>query len=198
MQARRTVLAFGGVGLASVLVWGQGTVAPQEFAHVRTLGEALVQYSDGLTHAVVAYYYSQRHHDSRWILLELGLASTEPTEVRRSLIALVSPAGRAVPLAAQAQWAQDPERSRQLLLRAEPSRHKISSYFPEARTRQGLRFFTRPDMSSTVGEQASLGPDELLFGDLYFESPAGFWDRGLHALVIRHDRGVARLPIHLR
>jgi hypothetical protein len=61
-----------------------------------------------------------------------------------------------------------------------------------------LRFFRPPDVSITVGEQASLGPDELLVGDLYFESPAGFWDRGLHALIIRHDRGVARLPIHLR
>jgi hypothetical protein len=184
-----------GVGVGS----GVGsTVAPQEFAHVRTLGQALVEHSDGLTHVVVAYYYSQRQHDSRWILLELGLASTEPTEVRRSLIVLVNPAGRAVRLAAQSRWAQDPERSRQLLQHAEPSRHQVGSYFPEARTRQGTRFFTRPDLSSTVGEQAGLGPDELLVGDLYFESPAGFWDRGLHALIIRHDRGVARLPIALR
>jgi hypothetical protein len=42
------------------------------------------------------------------------------------------------------------------------------------------------------------GPDEVLLGDLLFESPTGGWEKGSYALVIRHDRGSASLPIELR
>jgi hypothetical protein len=41
-------------------------------------------------------------------------------------------------------------------------------------------------------------PEEVLLGDLLFESPTGARERGTYALEIEHDGGMAALPIHLR
>ena len=42
------------------------------------------------------------------------------------------------------------------------------------------------------------GPDQVLLGDLLFESPTGAWARGRHVLVVRLEDGVVQLPIDLR
>jgi hypothetical protein len=41
-------------------------------------------------------------------------------------------------------------------------------------------------------------PEQVLLGDLHFESPSGAWDRGTYALVIHRNEGTIRLPVELR
>ena len=47
-----------------------------------------------------------------------------------------------------------------------------------------------PDSFVTDRNRVAVGP-------LFFESPTGAWERGTYALVIRHEKGVAHLPINL-
>ena len=170
----------------------------REFANVRELGRALAEYNDGVTQAVAAYYHSQRNHDSRWLLIEVGLMSRKALTLGRDQVELVTPAGIELPLASQRQWGQDGARARALLQQAQPTRHQVKSYFREVNGREELRFFTRPEEGGTTIDGTQVLPEQVLLGDLYFEAPAGAWDRGTYALVIHRDDGTIRLPIELR
>jgi hypothetical protein len=171
---------------------------PGEFANIRSLGRALIEYNDGVTHAVAAYYHSQLHHESAWLLVEVGFASPRSLTIRRDALELVTPSGRVVPLATQRRWRQDSARARALLQQACTSRHQVRPYFREINGSELLRFFTRPENGDTVLDAGQVAPDQVLFGDLMFESPTGAWERGSYALNLRHDRGTASLPIELR
>jgi hypothetical protein len=67
-------------------------------------------------------------------------------------------------------------------------------------TRDGVRrrFFGRPEQGQTVVDVAPIAPEEVLLGDLLFESPTGAWERSTCALEIEHEAGTAVLPIELR
>ncbi len=170
---------------------------PREFANVKQLGAALVEYHDGLTQVVAAYYYSQRNHDTPWLLIEVGASSPQAFVLRRDRVRLVSPSGQAVPLAGQRRWGADSARARGLLQEARITRHPVSTYF-RGRGGQRLRFFGRPEQGQTVIDVAQIAPEEVLLGDLMFESPTGAWERGTYALEIEHEGSTAALPIELR
>ena len=183
----------------SVMTAGAQTQRPPELKHVEQLGQALAEYSDGVTQAVAAYYYSQRHHDSRWLLVEFGFYSRQPVDLVRDRITLVTPAGDVVPLAAQRAWGDDAQRARQLLQEAQPTRHQVASYFnKQIASGQLLRFFGRPEQGQTVFDTVSTSFDRVLLGDLLFESPTGAWARGRHILVVGLDEGEIAVPIDLR
>lgn len=128
----------------------------------------------------------------------MGLASPRSLTIRRDALELVTPSGRVVPLATQRRWGQDSARARALLQQALTSRHRVQSYFREINGQEALRFFTRPEDGGTVIDGAQIAPDQVLFGDLMFESPTGAWERGSYALNLRHNHGTASLPIELR
>jgi len=171
---------------------------PREFEHVKTMGRALAEYRTARLQIVAAYYYSQTHHDSSWLLIELGAMGSQPTKIERDHIEIVTPRGRVVPLATQTQWGEDPERSTQMLQQAATTRHQIGSYFKNTNGGTGLRFFVHPRGAGTVLEFADLAPDQAAYGDLLFQSPTRLWDKGVHALVVRYDGGEAMLPIDLQ
>ncbi len=171
---------------------------PREFASVRSLGRALVEYHDGTTHAVAAYYHSQSSHDSAWLLIEFGVASPRSLTVRRDQVELVTPSGRVVALASQRRWGGDSTRARLLLQQAQTTRHQVRSYFREADGSEALRFFTRPEDGGTVIDAVQTVPEQVLLGDLMFESPTGAWERGRYALNLRYELGTASLPIDLK
>ena len=77
-------------------------------------------------------------------------------------------------------------------------RHPVASYFKPTNGQTRLRFFTHPPNAGTVQEVAYLLPNELVLGDLLFESPTRLWDEGTYALVVRYDGAEAVLPIELR
>ena len=57
-------------------------------------GRAIVEFHDKAMHAVVAYNYSQRNHDSRWILIQSALTTSKESIVHRSDIVLRTPQGQ--------------------------------------------------------------------------------------------------------
>ncbi len=171
---------------------------PREFSRVKPLGAALVEYHDGLTQAVAAYYHSQRNHDTPWLLIEVGVSSPQAFVLRRDRVRLVSPSGQSVPLAAQRRWGADSARARGLMQEARTTRHQVRTYFRGTRGVEPLRFFGRPEQGETVIDVAQIAPEEVLLGDLLFESPTGAWERGIYALEIEHEGGTAALPIELR
>jgi hypothetical protein len=145
-----------------------------------------------------AYYYSQTNHDMPWLLIELGALGEQVTAIDRNRIELVTPAGRVVPLASQARWAEDSRRNALLMQQAAPLRHQVASYFIPSNGQTRLRFFTHPRDGGTVQQVVYLAPKELVLGDLLFESPTRLWDKGTYALVVRYDGSEAVLPIELR
>ena len=194
-MARFTIVAAFVVGMVALA--DAQRAQPREFSRVKQLGAALVEYHDGLTQVVAAYYHSQRHHDTPWLLIEVGVSSPQALVLRRDLVRLVSPSGQAVPLAAQTRWGADSARARGLLQQARITRHQVGTYF-RGRGGQRLRFFGRPEQGQTVIDVAQIAPEEVLLGDLLFESPTGAWERGIYALEIEHEGGRAALPIELR
>ena len=170
----------------------------RELPNVTPLGAALTEYKDPQVRALAAYYHSQRNHDSAWLLIEFGVASPQPLVLRRTAVALVTPAADVVPLATQQRWGADSTRGRLLLQQARTSRHQLRSYFPDIRGSEQMRFFGRPENGETVIDAVQSAPDQVLLGDLLFESPTGAWPRGRHVLVVRLDDTVVELPIDLR
>lgn len=194
-------LTTAALGLALVATWAGGVVhsqAPRELAHVKTLGAALSEYNDGHVHAVAAYYYSQKHHDSAWLLLELGFNSQRAVHISRDHIELATPDGDVVPLSGHRRWQMDATRATQLLQQVRPTRHQVRSYFKEIADITRLRFFMRPEDRGTIVDSMDSTSDQVLLGDLFFESPTGAWAKGRYVLAIGHTRGVAQLPIELR
>lgn len=106
--------------------------------------------------------------------------------------------GRLLPLAEQTRWGAGSARARGLLQQAQTTRHQLRTYFLSTRDAARLRFFGRPEKGQTVVDRAQSLPEEVLLGDLLFESPTGARERGTYALEIEHDGGMAALPIHLR
>jgi len=194
--------SFALVLVAQALVTGPAASAQsasqRELANVRQLGSALAEYRDRRVRAVAAYYHSQRSHDSAWLLIEFGASSPEPLILRRTEFDVVTPDGDVVALATQRRWGADSERARLLLQQARTSRHQVRSYFPDVRGSESLRFFGRPENGETVIDAVQSGPDQVLLGDLLFESPTGAWARGRHVLVVGLEDGVVQLPIDLR
>jgi hypothetical protein len=196
---RLAVVAAVIVGIAGGALFAQHQVreVPKEFAHVRSRGRALSEFNDGRVQVVAAYYYSQSNHDSRWLLIEVGVLAPGATEIRRERIELITPGRRVVGLAAQARWAEDSTRNARLLQQATTSRHQISNYFPTDYLLR-LRFFTQPPDDGTVEDKIHLMPYQLGLGDLLFEAPTGLWEKGTYALVVQYADTEVQLPIELR
>jgi hypothetical protein len=186
------------LAIASGSLIAQSRSVPREFDRVRTLGRALSEFKDGRIHVVAAYYYSQLNHDSPWLLIQLGALAELAIQIERDRIALVTPSGRAVQLASQARWAADSGRNTLLIQQATSLKHPVYSYFSPVNGQTGLRFFARPPGTGTVLEVVYLRPEELVLGDLLFESPTGSWEKGTYALAIRYDGEEAVLPIKLQ
>lgn len=181
-------LAFGGA---------PQVLAQQEFSSAnRKVGQAAVEYRDKAIHVVAAYYYSQRNHDSRWLLIETALSTQEEATIPREAFVLRTPQGREITLATQRRVGEDVKRVEQLLQNAKPVRHDVSSYFTQRDRIEQMRFFTLP-FGPVVYNSFIVDRDRVAVGPLFFESPTGAWERGTYALVVRHPKGNAELPIQL-
>ncbi len=186
--------AFCGIALALTVP----TVAAQEdFSSAnRNVGRAAVEYRDGDAHIVAAYYYSQRNHDSRWLMIEAGISTDDSIVIERSAIALRTPQGREIPLATQKRVGEDVARIEQLLQNATVLSHNVTSYFPQRDRTESMRLFTLP-FGPVVSDSFVVDRHRVAVGPLFFESPTGAWEKGTYALIVRHSKGAAELPIHL-
>ena len=206
--AIRTILPVALVALAC------GAVAPAQpfrlnqadFPNVRFPGARfgephLVVYDDGVVLASAEYRYSQRHHDSPWLVVTLGLAASEDLTIRREDIALVRPDGITVPPATGRERDRDIEGVRRLLGGRANQPGSLSFAFPRSRIDRG---FHRFDFGV---EESDRIPDRVIEfearagvrGDVFFVSPDGSWPAGVHALAVTiGDARIVRLPVLLR
>ncbi len=171
--------------------------AQEEFSSAnRNRGRAAVEYRDADAHIVAAYYYSQRNHESRWLMIEAGVSTTDSNTIERSAIALRTPQGREVALATQRRIGEDVSRIEQLLQNATVLSHNVASYFVQRDRVESMRLFTLP-FGPVVHDSFVVDRHRVAVGPLFFESPTGAWERGTYALIVRHSKGTAELPIHL-
>jgi hypothetical protein len=195
IRAQLTILAVlaatGALGTAA-------TVRAQEdghFPHTRKRGQAAVEYRDDQVHAVVAYYYSQRNHDSRWVLVEAAVSTTDNTTFDRENIRIVTPSGRETTLATQAEVLGARDTLTQLVQNASTTRHGVLTYFSERGTPENMRLFSLT--SGAVLTNFVTDRNHVAHGDLFFQAPNGVWEPGTYSLVFERDGLRAVLPITL-
>jgi hypothetical protein len=189
------VLGLTVCGAAMVL--SASLAAQDEFSSAnRQRGRAAVEYRDEEIHIVAAYYYSQRNHESRWLLIESGISTDAPATIKREAIALRTPQGREIPLATQRRIGEDVPRIEQLLQNAGVLSHNVASYFNQRDRTESMRLFTLP-FGGVVSDSFVVDRHRVAVGPLFFEAPTGAWERGTYALIVRHEKGMAQLPINL-
>src|SRR5687768_10254731 len=182
---------------AALVLGAQTLGAQEEFSSAnRERGRAAIEYKDADAHVVAAYYYSQRNHESRWLMIEAGVSTTESNTIERGAIALRTPEGREIPLATQRRIGEDVPRIKQLLQNASTLGHNVASYFVQRDRIEDMRFFTLP-FGPVVSDSFVVDRHRVAVGPLFFESPTGAWEKGTYALVVRHAKGTSELPIHL-
>ena len=156
----------------------------------------LVMYDDGDFLASASYRYSQRNHDSPWLVVTLRIARSDRVwrnlEIRREDIVLVRPDGVEVPPATQREGRRDNEGLQRLLNERVHWRETVRFAFPRERTRGGYYFlqralqFARNDMF--------ISPN-----DVFFVSPDESWEADVYALVVTiDDERLIKLPVWLR
>jgi hypothetical protein len=59
-----------------------------------------------------------------------------------------------------------------------------------------MNLFTLP-FGPVVHDDFVVDAHRVAVGPLFFESPTGAWEDGTYALIVRHEKGTAQLPIHL-
>ncbi len=184
------------VAVGAAIPRGQ-QITRELFPNTEDRGRAAVEFEDDDLHVVAAYYYSQRHHDSRWLLIEMAVTAGRAMRIDRDDVHLLTPAGRRVELATQRAWSQDHQRVRPILQNARTTRHGIGGYFTEGGSRN-FQFFASPFGGLSYdffdADQFRIG-----WGDLFFASPTGAWDDGTYSLVVEVEEEDARavLPIDL-
>ena len=215
MPKRRAIATFlvRGILLATVAVLVFGTQAsaqpfrltPDDFPNTgfpdAGLGEPyLVSYDDGDFLASASYRYSQLNHDSPWLVVTLRIARSERVwrnlEIRREALVLVRPDGIEVPPATQREQRRDPEGFQRLMNERVHWRETLRFDFPRERTRGGYYFLQR---ALQFAERLARNDMFVSRNDVFFVSPDGSWEAGVHALVVTiDDDRIIRLPVWLR
>jgi hypothetical protein len=197
LQPWRTLRTLA-VCCAAFVLAGSHLSAQKEFSSAtnRKLGQAAVQFKDKMTHVVAAYYYSQRNHDSRWIVIQSAVSTTREAIIHREDIVLRTPQGRDIPLATQTRVGEEVTKVEQLLQNAKVQSHNVTAYFPQQDRFEDMQLFRLP-FGPVVHNEFIVDRDRVAVGSLFFESPTGAWEKGTYTLVVKHKNGTAELPIIL-
>jgi hypothetical protein len=142
------------------------------------------------------YEYSQRNHDSAWLLVDFGARSERRLVLDREHFKLVSQSGEWFPVASQRHFVDAAKQIQALRQNASVWRRDLGSYLGALNLRERLKFFALPG-EGVVITGALLDKDRNTFGELYFEMPRGAWDEGDYALLIEHPQARIKLPISL-
>jgi hypothetical protein len=166
------------------------------FPRTKRWGRAAIEYRDPHIQVVAAYYYSQRNHNTRWLLIQSAMTTTRNLVIDRENITLVTPTGeRAITLASQQRFAGDPSRVNPVVQSAWVHRHDVLSYFNEKTRIESMKLFALE--SGAVLTNFVTDKDHVITGDLFFESPTGLWTPGTYSLIIEREGTRAVLPIVL-
>ena len=181
---------------AALALAGAQLAAQQKFPSTKKLGRAAVEFKDKAIHVVGAYYYSQRNHDSRWIIVQSALSTSKETIIHRNEIALRTPQGQELPLASQTRIGEEVKKIEQLLQNAGVQSHNVTSYFAQQDRFEDMQMYRLP-FGPVVHDEFIVDRDRVAVGPLFFESPTGAWEKGTYVLVVRHTNGTAEMPISL-
>jgi hypothetical protein len=178
--------------------WGSIHALAQErsFPGTKQRGRATVEYRDKVLQLVASYDYSQRHHSSNWLLVDLAAWTERRLILERSDITLVTPSGSQTMVAAQRRFLEDSRRITSLRQNAQIWRRNLNIYLSPYAPRESLKFFALPG-EGIIADTALLDKDRVTIGEVYFEMPSGDWEAGTYALVIDHPYARAALPITL-
>jgi hypothetical protein len=184
------------ITVVAIVALGSATAVAQLFPNTRKNGRATVEYkNDGFT-VVANYDYSQRNHDTPWLLVDIAAASKGRFVLHRDHIGMVLADGRVLKAASQAALLDDSAHITSLLQNARIFRRQLDTYFSQRGRIERLRFYAFP--GGGVSDEAIVDNDRVTTGELFFKTPEGRWQEGTYRLVIDHERAKAALPITLQ
>ena len=172
------------------------TIAVSAQGKVKQYGRATVEYRSDQVAVVANYDYSQRSHDTAWLLIGFAVQGRKsPIVIQRSDLSLQTPDERTIPVATQQMFLEDSKILTPLFQNASIWSRTLDDYFPSRPAQRTVTFFARP--GAIVQDSVSTHPDEVATGDLLFKAPDGKWPQGTYRLVLNHDKAKADLPINL-
>ena len=188
--------------IASLIVMATCSLAAQKewsFPHTRPNGRATPEYDHNGLHIVVNYDYAQHNHKTKWLLLDLAIASKQPFILHRKDITLLTPDGRQLPVTPQEELLEDSAGITLVLQNARVWRRDLRSYFSQRSgvPNEQIRFQAFPPGERTVSNEVTVDRDHVTLGRLLLRTPAGSWDAGTYRLEVNTDAGLAALPIKL-
>jgi hypothetical protein len=187
--------------IASLITLATYSLAAQKewsFPHTRPNGRATPEYDHDL-HIVVNYDYAQRNHKTKWLLLDLALASKQSFILHRKDVTLLTPDDRHLPVALQEELLEDSAGITLVLQNARIWRRDLRPYFSQRDggvPNEPIRFQAFP-LGRTVSDEVTVDRDHVTGGQLLFRTPQGRWDAGTYRLEVNTDAGLAALPIRL-
>jgi len=165
------------------------------FPHTKRHGKAIVEYRDDDLDVVLSYEYSQKNHDTPWLLLDLGMRSEHQFVIEREHIRLVSETGEWFPVASERHFVENGPQITHLRQNATIHRRDLTSYLGTA-PRTPMKFFALPGEGIVI-TGALVDREHNTLGELYFENPGGSWPEGDYALLFEHPKARLKLPLHL-
>jgi hypothetical protein len=187
-----SLISLATCGLAAEKEWS--------FPHTRPNGRATPEYDSNGLHVVVNYDYAQHNHKTKWLLLDLAVASKQSFILHRQDITLLTPDGRDLPVALQEQLFEDSPGITLVLQNARIQRRDLTSYFNQRNggvPNERIRFQAFPPGTTTASSEVTVDHDHVTGGQLLFRTPQGFWAPGTYRLEVNTDAGLAALPIKL-
>jgi hypothetical protein len=188
--------------IASLIALATCSLAAQKelaFPNTRPNGRATPEYDHDGLHVVVNYDYAQRNHKTKWLLLDLAIASKQSFILHRQDVTLLTSDGRRLPVAFQEELLEDSPGITLVLQNARISRRDLTSYFNQRNggiPNEQIRFQAFPP-GRTASSEVTVDHDHVAGGQLFFRTPQGSWDAGTHRLEVNTDAGLAALPIKL-
>ena len=191
MTLRSASVAVAVVLAATVL--GAQTPAPK----VKKIGNAIREYKDDRIQAVVAYEYSNRHHDGAWLLVDAAVRTTDRLVYHRGDFTLVTPDEKTVPLANQARFIDDAQQINRIRQNALVWARSLDPYFTDKNNGQKFQLFALPG-EGVVTDSIATEQYGASFLTLYFASPSDGWPAGTYQLKIDNGKAGAVIPIELK
>lgn len=164
--------------------------------NVKRLGKTIAQYKDDRVQVVVSWRYAELHPGERWTYFEtwMMLIGSGGLEVDREDIALYLPDGTRVPLPSQKKLTEGLPDIRRVVTVGDVSRDPMEGYF---RSRNGflrLGFHEIPGTLITF-DSRGLPIQWAAAGDLFFESPAGKWEKGIYTFAVKNKKIDVKVPM---
>jgi hypothetical protein len=185
------------VALTACLLWAAtGPLAQEQlFPNTKQRGRATVEYKDDKLQVVANYDYSQRRHESSWLLIDVAASSRYPAVINRDDVALITPSGSRLMVAGQARFLEDSQIVTKLVQNATIWRRQLDSYFNQRARNDRFQFVALPGNGLAL-DSTVLDDDRVTIGEIFFETRRG-WEAGTYRLVIDLKDAHAALPITL-